>query len=190
MRRAGYACARWPRSPMASRRAAAVLVRSRQEARRDTAAVLTQWLATERLASRGSAATNGVRLLEEGLSQTAWTASLRAGRLDRATSGRAFPPRPTRTSSSTSTPAPSSSAAPAHPPYVAAQQAPARPRRATWSASCGAARRSSTTSWWSSPGARGPPVSPDASAGRARRPGGRDPARAPRPCPGRASDLR
>lgn len=81
VRRAVYAAREVAAEPMASRRAAAVLVGSRQVAGRDTAAVLTQWLATERLTSR-SRRTNGVWLLEEGLVQTAWTAALRAGRLD------------------------------------------------------------------------------------------------------------
>ncbi len=81
VRRAGYALREVAGEPGASRRAAGVLVRSRQEAGRDTAAVLAQWLATERLASR-SREGSGVRLLEEGLVQTVWTATLRAGRLD------------------------------------------------------------------------------------------------------------
>ncbi len=80
LRRAGYAMRELAGQPRASCRAAGVLVRSRQEARRDTAAVLAQWLATERLVSRARQRP-GVRLLEEGLTQTAWTASLRAGRL-------------------------------------------------------------------------------------------------------------
>lgn len=80
LRRTGYALSELAVEPDAARRATNVLVRSRQQARRDTAAVLAQWLATERLVSRGRA-TGGVRLLEEGLVQTVWTALLRSGRL-------------------------------------------------------------------------------------------------------------
>ena len=43
----------------------------------NVAAVLAQWLATEQLVVRGRRA-SGVRLLEEGLVQTTWTALLRS----------------------------------------------------------------------------------------------------------------
>jgi thymidylate kinase len=77
LRRVGLAAAQAARSPVAAARSAGVVARSGQSSRRDTAAVLAQWLATERIVARGRRAP-GVRLLEEGLVQTTWTALLRA----------------------------------------------------------------------------------------------------------------
>ena len=76
-RRTGYALRELTAAPAATTRATRVLVGSGQEAPRDAAAVLAQWLATEHLAARGRGRP-GVQLLEEGLVQATWTAMLRA----------------------------------------------------------------------------------------------------------------
>jgi thymidylate kinase len=77
MRRGALAAAQIVRFPATARRAALLVARSGQSSRRDVAAVLAQWLATEQLVVRGRRA-SGVRLLEEGLVQTTWTALLRS----------------------------------------------------------------------------------------------------------------
>jgi thymidylate kinase len=77
LRRLGLAAAQTARAPVAAARSAAVVARSGQSSRRDVVAVLAQWLATERIVARGRRAP-GVRLLEEGLVQTTWTALLRS----------------------------------------------------------------------------------------------------------------
>lgn len=76
-RRTVYALRELAHAPGPTRRVTQVLVASGQERPRDTAAVLAQWLAIEHLAGRGSGRP-GVRLLEEGVVQTTWTAILRA----------------------------------------------------------------------------------------------------------------
>src|SRR5690606_11087630 len=66
------------------RRAAAAggLVRSaRQGSVRDTAAVLVQWLAVQRLLARARGG-QGVQLIEEGPLQTLWTLGLRSSAAD------------------------------------------------------------------------------------------------------------
>lgn len=80
LRRGALAAAQTARAPVAAGRAAGLVARSGQSSRRDVAAVLAQWLATEQLVVRGRRA-SGVRLLEEGLVQTTWTALLRSRRL-------------------------------------------------------------------------------------------------------------
>jgi thymidylate kinase len=77
LRRGVLAAGQGARFPASAWRAALLLARSGQSSRRDVAAVLAQWLATERLVARGRRA-SGVRLLEEGLVQTTWTALLRS----------------------------------------------------------------------------------------------------------------
>lgn len=76
-RRTGYALHELAHAPGSTRRVTRVLVSSGQEGPRDTAAVLAQWLAIEHLAGRDRGRP-GVRLLEEGVVQTSWTAVLRA----------------------------------------------------------------------------------------------------------------
>lgn len=77
LRRLGLAAAQTAHAPLATARSAGTVARSGQSSRRDVAAVLAQWLATERIVARGRRAP-GVRLLEEGLVQTTWTALLRS----------------------------------------------------------------------------------------------------------------
>jgi thymidylate kinase len=77
LRRLGLAAAQAAHAPVAATRSARTVVRSGQSSRRDVAAVLAQWLATERIVARGRRAP-GIRLLEEGLVQTTWTALLRS----------------------------------------------------------------------------------------------------------------
>jgi thymidylate kinase len=77
LRRLGLAAAQTAHSPVAAARSAGAVARSGQSSRRDVAAVLAQWLATERIVARGRRAP-GIRLLEEGLVQTTWTALLRS----------------------------------------------------------------------------------------------------------------
>ncbi len=83
LRRGALGVAQAARAPVMAWRAAGLIARSGQSSRRDVAAVLAQWLATEQLAIRGRRA-SGVRLLEEGLVQTTWTATLRSRDLDAA----------------------------------------------------------------------------------------------------------
>ena len=80
IRRAGYALRETAAEPIAARRATSVIMRSRQQARRDVPAVLAQWLGTARLVAR-SRRQPGVNVFEEGLVQTVWTALLRSQRL-------------------------------------------------------------------------------------------------------------
>lgn len=80
LRRGFLTVAQGARSPALSWRAALLVARSGQSSRRDVAAVLAQWLATEQLVARGRRA-SGVHLLEEGLVQTTWTALLRSRHL-------------------------------------------------------------------------------------------------------------
>jgi thymidylate kinase len=77
LRRLALAASQTAHAPLAAARSAGVVARSGQSSRRDVAAVLAQWLATERIVARGRRA-SGVRLLEEGLVQTTWTALLRS----------------------------------------------------------------------------------------------------------------
>lgn len=80
LRRVAFAASQTARAPVAAVRSAGVVGRSGQSSARDVAAVLAQWLATERLVARSRRGA-GVRLLEEGLVQTTWTARLRAHHL-------------------------------------------------------------------------------------------------------------